>query len=214
MSKCGRSMALGSVAVLAGFGLMAKKGSRSSLVKRAELNKMRIYGMVGDADPIEHGGGVVYPSEYGPQLAFWHEKYEEDYYGDSEPVPSPITVYRTDVPEDVMAEYGWVDFESIAQQYGMEMHEMRAWSRHPDALNRANLVYEVARTQGYGEIDHYPIEMTAEEIQIRWPAINGSEKLPPSIRDSKLGGFIGGDLVPSKYALRDLEDLLNPEEEE
>jgi hypothetical protein len=208
MSRCGCGLALGSVAVLAAAGAIAKRGSASMEL----ANRHRVFGFVGDADPLTHGGGVVYPTEHGPYLAFWYglNDYTQSPTITSDPEEDEWTfqVHQVEVPDDVVAEYDWIDWDGVAMSYDQEMHELVAWGRHPDPAARAQLLYQLVGYISSHDLDSYPVDMTGLEIKKRWPALMGTQKAPPSIRDLAGPDFLRAPLVPNKWALQSLDEIL------
>jgi hypothetical protein len=72
-----------------------------------------------------------------------------------------MVVYRSDVPDDVYKEHDWAaaDASEADKEEG----------RSEDVKVRAKaLVYGVGGYHGWDNIDGYPLELSAEELRIRW----------------------------------------------
>ncbi len=123
----------------------------------------RKLGSIGDVDPTDYGGGVVFSTEHGPTL----EYVEEHMHGAD---PEARLVYRVDLHDNArefLDWFDWVDWDEVAQTVGADPSEFSA-SRLRSATARALAVESAAGQYGWYEMDSYPATFSDREIEIRW----------------------------------------------
>lgn len=110
---------------------------------------------------------VVYETEDGyVNVEYWDVP---ESYGDK---GGAFTVYRIAVPDDVMAEEDWVDWEGVAKYAGMSMEELEEAARSSNPVARASVYTQAIR--GYDSLenfDSYPLVLSEYEMSQRWPNI-------------------------------------------
>jgi len=125
---------------------------------------------------------VVYETEDGDvNVEYWD--YPES-YGDK---GGAFTVYRIAVPDDVMVEEDWVDWDGVAKYTGMSLEELQSAALSPDPIARASLYTQAL--QGYialEEFDNYPLVLSEYEMSVRWPNIV-DEPYPEEFEYDKTG---------------------------
>ena len=121
---------------------------------------MKKIATVGDKNPIEHGGGVIFDGEAGPFLE-WTK-------GLQDTGPGILFVFRRHVPENVFEDLSWVNKETLAHGMGGDPEEMLLMSTSEDPFARAMLISIVGDYFGWHELDDEPMTMTDEELAQRW----------------------------------------------
>lgn len=123
-----------------------------------KTNNTKFHAVIGDLNPIEHDGGVVFDRGHGPEVVYfqgWHHDEEGP----------QVCVATFMVEDDVLEDLDWVDWKSVADLNGMEVDELKKWAKSEDVVDRA-LVYErVAAYCGYGELDSQRRDMPLEEAE-------------------------------------------------
>jgi len=127
---------------------------------------MRQIGQIGDVDPIEYGGGIVFAGEDGgsPRV---------EYFAGLEATPDPLraTIYRVDVgtdKADLVSSLDWVDWDDVAGMLGLDSDDYLALPAWNSAEGRAAVVEDVASHYGLNELDHYPSQLSVTEIAEGW----------------------------------------------
>lgn len=128
-------------------------------------NEVEILGSIGDCNAIDHDGGFVYENEYGPQI-LWIESDD-----DSDEEDAMLTVYRSDVPENVVTDNSWAKWEDITKGQNMSVLEYEfAFAANADPMKRACAIWDLASHWGWNSIDHYPLRMTRKEAEEKYGA--------------------------------------------
>jgi len=116
------------------------------------------HGIIGDINPIEHDGGVVFDRGHGPEVIYfqgWADDEGED----------RVTVYEFTIADDVAEELDWADWDRVGSCVGMDPEELRAEGRSENALARASVYQCVAAYCGFRELDPNPRELTLEKAE-------------------------------------------------
>jgi hypothetical protein len=121
----------------------------------ATSDRITILGLTGDVDPVEHGGGVIFRNRHGVQFEFW------DAAGRHE----VVSVSRVPVPDDVLAEYSWIDLPGVARYTGRSVQALRRDGTSRDVLVRALLIRDLA---SYGTLIEEPDRLTKAALGKRW----------------------------------------------
>lgn len=126
-----------------------------------DLDNYTFHGIIGDNNPIEHGGGVVfthndYPDR--PQVLYF-----QPYGGDDD--GGMVTVSSFDVEEDVTRDLLWADWSEIAESIGIGSNELNKHGRSRDPVARAQVYETVGNYHGFIELDHYPREMRIHDAE-------------------------------------------------
>jgi hypothetical protein len=125
---------------------------------------------------------VVYETEDGDiSVEYWD--YPES-YGDKH---GAFTVYQIAVPDDVMAEEDWVDWEGVAKYTGMSMDELADAARSSNPVARASVYTQAIR--GYESLENFdsaPMVLSEYEMSERWPNIV-DEPYPEEFEYDKTG---------------------------
>lgn len=122
-----------------------------------EEQHIKVHGVIGDRNPIEHDGGVVYTGDHGTYVRYFQG------WDDGE--GSRVSVYHFCVEDNVGEDLVWVDWKAVAKCAGLKEEELRAHFTVSNPLARAQVYELVAGHYGFGELDHMPREMTLEEAE-------------------------------------------------
>jgi hypothetical protein len=88
-----------------------------------------------------------------------------------------VRVYRTEIPTDVLREHNWVDVAKLAEALDRSEAEIRSESVG-SRYDRMNLLQAIGFTEGYENLDGYPLEMSKQEFVIRYvPADEAYDEL-------------------------------------
>jgi len=117
---------------------------------------------IGDVDPVEYGGGVVFKNEYGPVVEYTHGL---DWDGAD---PNAMEVYRVPVPADVFGDHSWANLKDLADFEGRTTKALRKLGKSRLVMGRVAALEAIASYYGWHELDHYPLTLTADEINARW----------------------------------------------
>ena len=139
------------------------------------MKKWKKISSIGDVNPIDHGGGFVFEDpeggsalvEYFHGLADEAPDLDED---DPEYQTKKFDVYRVDLEdsgEEFLSQYDWVDWSDIAESTGQDVEEYSA-SNLATPQARAMAMWDAAGTLGWGEFDHYPLDLTIPELEDSW----------------------------------------------
>ena len=119
----------------------------------------KFHGIIGDMNPIDHGGGVVFQNgeDQSPEVLYfsgWHD--------DEGP---RVTVSTFCVEDNVLEDLNWVDWDSVASCIGMDVAELKGYAVSDNVLARAQVYESVAGHSGFGELDSQPRELTLEQAE-------------------------------------------------
>lgn len=160
----GTWLALGGIVATATLGAV-RRGSRAGELARSVI----ILDRLGDADPIENDGGVLFhqrvsiasPAGYSGS----NEPWIEYVYANREP-DGRLRLFTVPLPVDVMDWYDWVDWDRFGEEIDYE--ELERWSVSEDPVERAAMVELIGSTYGWHELDSYPQKITPEHLIARW----------------------------------------------
>lgn len=160
----------GALWIAGGVGLLvlayaaAKYGSEvgGGLAGNPRRTARRI-GAIGDVNPVDYGGGVIYKVTGNPEpvLEYVHGL-------DGGDTSKMMTLYRVEVPDDVFGYHNWVNIESVASAIGADPEELRRAGKSKKLMDRVWAIEAIASTHGWHELDHYPFDMTEAELRRRW----------------------------------------------
>lgn len=129
-------------------------------------------GTIGDVNPIEYGGGIVFaPKEegYSPTL-------EVTYGLDDDSVnvieddegSTKLKLYRVDIADDASTDLSWVDWEGVARSIGSTESQLLKEARSKDLMARVYAYESAAGYYGWQTFDSRPLDITARELDGRW----------------------------------------------
>jgi len=121
------------------------------------MENTKFHGVIGDMNPIEHDGGVVFDRGHGAEMVYfrgWHD--------DEGP---RVTVYELTIADDVVADASWVDWDSVASCIGMDVDELKGYGTDENVLARAQVYESISAAYGFREFDSQPQELTLEEAE-------------------------------------------------
>lgn len=131
------------------------------------MSNTKFFGIIGDVNPIEHSGGVVFQDltnaegeEAAPEVLYfdsWTNAEGED----------RVTLYRFCVDFNLLDE-SWVDVEAICNYCDLDEAAFRKASNSENPLARACVYEAVASYNGYSLFDDTPQEMTLEEAEEKY----------------------------------------------
>ncbi len=129
-----------------------------------------IHGVVGDTNPVEHGGGVIYDCGYGPEVIYFSPwGTDEDFH---------VTVTRFPIPEPSEG-LDWADLTEVAEYASWGFDGISGDPQEPNLFIRAHMYIDTAAYYGMDNLDSYPQEMTLEEAEEHYRKILG-ESTPSS----------------------------------
>jgi len=119
----------------------------------------KFHGIIGDRNPIDHGGGVVYQNDpdQSPEVLYF-----QGYEGEDGP---RVTVSRFCVEDNVLDDLTWVDWAAVASYIGIEEEALKGYATAPNVLARAQVYESVASYSGFINLDGEPRELTLEEAE-------------------------------------------------
>lgn len=113
-------------------------------------------GIIGDVNPIEHWGGIIYDAGYGPHVTYF-QSYED-----------MVSVYDFPIEDNVLEDLNWVDWNAVAKSIGMPVSELKEHAVSPNVFARASVYEAVGGYYGFGELDPYAEEMTIKQAERKW----------------------------------------------
>ena len=114
-------------------------------------------GTIGDVNPIENWGGVIYETPYGTEMLYFQISEEDE-----------VAVFRVDIADDVIADLNWVDWDQIASFTGQEVEDIHTVAKGPNVIGRAQIYEAVAGYHGWREFDDSPELLTVEEAEAKY----------------------------------------------
>lgn len=131
--------------------------------KRGEV-QIQIIGNLGDENPLEYGGHIVY-RVYDPKNGTrW---IRGEYW--SEPINDIFLVYQWDVEKDVLRDLNWVEWNDVARHEGIGLEELKRMANSEEILKRARVYEMVGQFYGFDNLDGYREYFSRDEIEKRWP---------------------------------------------
>ena len=134
---------------------------------------MRKIGRIGDADPINYGGGYIFtaPGRRSPWLE-WFEGLETVAPGADadEDLDIEVLVYRVNLGRDAndfLNMYDWVEWDKVARFTGRGVDEYRPANLRT-AMDRATAILDAASYYGWHTFDQGLIRLTLGELKKRW----------------------------------------------
>lgn len=121
------------------------------------MSDIKFHGVIGDMNPIEHDGGVVFDGDYGTMVLYFQ--------GWSDDNGERVTVSTVSVEDNVLEDLNWVDWDAVASCIGMDVEELKGHALSDNVLARAQVYESVAGYYGWGELDPNPSELTLEEAE-------------------------------------------------
>lgn len=130
-----------------------------------------IVGTLGDASPVEYGGGLILSRPGCAHLIGGEASIEYTHGQEAEWVDGhvgAIEVYQVEIPTDVAEEFDWVDFPALARSIEMDQAELEGYARSEDVQARASVVEAIGSHYGWHEMDSYPLQLRPAELERRW----------------------------------------------
>jgi hypothetical protein len=127
-------------------------------------NRNRIVSRLGDVDPIEYGGGVVFTDGKHRWLEFTHGREEEAF---DDLAVEKLPVYQVDIEEDILDWHDWVDTEELSSYTGIDEEDLIRAATGSLAA-RAQLLADIGSYYGWYELDQQPLSFGAVELEERW----------------------------------------------
>jgi hypothetical protein len=125
---------------------MAKKRSKNP-------TGWKYIGVIGDVNPIEHWGGIIYDSGYGPHLLYFQS------YDDR------VTISNIPIEKDVTEDLDWVKWREVAAYIGMPVSELKGYAKSPNVFARADVYASVGSYHGFVNLDLYPEDITIKSAE-------------------------------------------------
>jgi len=117
----------------------------------------KFYGIIGDCNPIEHGGGVVYENEHGIEVVYFR--------GWSDDYGPRVSIARFTVEKSVIEDLPWVDWKGVASFIGVNEEALLEYAVANNVLARAQVYESIGSYHGFQNLDHEQRELTLEEAE-------------------------------------------------
>jgi len=117
----------------------------------------KFHGIIGDVNPIEHDGGVVFEREHGVEVVYFQGWTNEE--------GPRVTVSRFSVEENALEDLSWADWDAVASYIGLEAQALKEYATAPNPIARAQVYESVAQYCGFVNLDQEPRELTLEEAE-------------------------------------------------
>lgn len=117
------------------------------------------WGIIGDRNPIEHWGGIIYRKPGNQYSMVYFQSYDDS---DDDGM---VSVFEFDIEDDVVEDLNWVKWDAVANYIGMPVDELKEHARSSNVHARASVYESVAGYYGFGNLDHDQQEMTLKEAE-------------------------------------------------
>jgi hypothetical protein len=150
-------------------------------------------GQIGDVNPIEYGGGIIFKTYDSPMLE-WVDGLDEthpkawdlDLTNRWQTDKVRMEVYQADLHdsgESFLSWYDWIDWQDIATFTGQAVAVYSA-GELTSVESRASALHDAASYHGWANFDEYPLRLTLTELLERW-GYDAPEYPPMEIRLSQ-----------------------------
>jgi hypothetical protein len=139
--------------------------------RNPEVEAGHVYGQLGDINPLDYSGGVVYQSGYGePVLEYTHGLEGIEGVGpyDEDVEDVELEVYRVSIEEDVLEDLSWVDWKSVASYIDMPVSELKEHAKSGNVMARASVYEAVGSYEGWHELDSEPLRIKYSKLDKTW----------------------------------------------
>lgn len=126
--------------------------------KKTKKNPMKLYGVIGDLNPIDYGGGVVFEIDDGPHVIYFKEWGDEDTVG----------TFTVPIEDNLVDDTPWWDWDDVARSTGIEASELQKAGASKDPIARAQVLETLASYYGWSAFDHAPEVLSREEAEERY----------------------------------------------
>jgi hypothetical protein len=125
----------------------------------------KIFGQIGDIDPAEHGGGMVFSDEEN----IWIE-----YCCVSNSV-EPLLLHIVHVPTNCLEEYNWIDLSDMSECVDQSIEHLCSIATSHDVMQRVDFIDIVGSYYGWNELDYMPVKIDHDQLIERWNVEKGEE---------------------------------------
>lgn len=133
-----------------------------------------VIGSIGDVNPIDHSGGYIFQTGYGPML---------EYIAAPDSTLDSWYIYCVDLGDFDLPD--WADFDAVRKCIGRSEEDCEDYAKEwgkGNPITRACILEDVAGYYGWYELDHEPLVLTAREVWARYgeapDSIEWEEKAP------------------------------------
>ena len=152
--------------------------ARSS--KEQPRSRYKILARTGDANPFDHGGGIVFrdAAQFGgpgaaddPSISWWSWEGQDETEDEG---ARTYKVWQVNVPDDVLAEVWWVDdanLVGLASFVGSDVKTLRRMSKSNDVRGRVRLLETIGDYYGMANFDDQPVNYTQDELVEMFPEL-------------------------------------------
>lgn len=129
------------------------------MIDKSQIEK--IYGHIGDGDPIKNGGGIVFKSkdEQNPTLIYFVC------------YPNPygffVDVHTIDIAENVFEDVGWCknDIVELSIYIDIPILQLIEYAKSDNVLARADVYAAIAGYWGWHNLNSEPIVLSLEKCE-------------------------------------------------
>lgn len=112
-----------------------------------------VMGIIGDSNPIEHTGGVVYDAGYGPHVIYF------------QPYQDRVSIYTVPIDDNVVNDLNWVDWKAVSEYVDQTYGDLAKYGRSSSPVARATVIEAAGGYHGWAEMDPDPQDMTIQAAE-------------------------------------------------
>lgn len=135
-----------------------------------DYSKTIVHCLLGDVCAEEHGGGIVFTGDHGPELHYTHgvesdaPDFDPEYDNHAACKLEVYNVKLFHTAEEFLSWYGWIDWEAVARSSGVEafIDDLRAVLSTVEG--RASAIEAAAGHCGWHQFDEQPMVWSYAEV--------------------------------------------------
>lgn len=129
------------------------------MIDKSQIEK--IYGHIGDNDPIEHGGGIVFKNEddQNPTLIYFVCHPADNGYF--------VDVHTIDIAENVFEDVDWCksDIVELSVYVDIPILQLTEYAKSDNVLTRADVYAAIAGYWGWHNLNSEPLVLSLEKCE-------------------------------------------------